>query len=277
MPRYAIVYSLLGILLFFRASPAAEQTDSQKREDAIDLLSNLIKRTVPTASVSVYDEGSEILLAGSVAHVEDIDTVMNVARAVWEKQKGQVICGLKVGGLEAVQIDLKLYRVDRAEAERVDEELFRRYSGSFGKEQVVSENEHQLDEVLLQDLESIGQAEFLTETHTLTMSGRLADGFDHAGDSRVPDLTGFGHEWIIEEHLKGNLQFRPVILPAGRVRLSIEMKYPDRKVVRLGTPTLADGQTVVLAAPDDELDVQPLPDAGDFVMLATVHVVPVAP
>jgi Flp pilus assembly secretin CpaC len=277
MARRAIFHALFGILIFSIAAPAAEKAEPDERTKAIALLTNLIRRTVPTASITLIEGGgdSAIILCGTVAHVEDVDTVLTVARAVWGENGRQVICGLKVGQLQQVQIDLKLYRIDSAGAEAADGELYRRYLESFGKGCAASENQRQLDETLLQQLESIGQAEFLTDAHIVTLTGRTAEGFLHGGDSRVPDLSGFGHEWIVEDHLKGDLLFLPVVLPDGRIRLSIEMKYPDLKVFPLGMTTLEDGETTVLAVPDGDLEIRG--KVGDIILLATVHVEPVAP
>jgi hypothetical protein len=283
MARRTTLSTLGGILLCCAASTAAREAVPDERAETIKLLCLLIQQTVPGAWVNpVAGEGSDIILCGCVAHVEDIDTVLSIARAVWGENKGRVVCEIKVRALQFVHIDLQLYRINRTGAGAADGELCRRYSEEFGTLRVDSENERELDVMLLQHLESIGQAELVTEDSILPLEGRAASCRTRAGDCYVPDVSGGAPPWIHEEQLQGDLQFMPVVLEDGRIRLSIEMKYPDRHVLSLGTTTLEDGRTAVLAAPDNELEVHytpawedPRPDARDLVLLATVHGVPV--
>jgi hypothetical protein len=280
MVRRATFSALFGILLHAVASPAAEKVAPDERAEAIELLIGYIKRTVPTASVSaIAGEGSAIILCGTVAHVEDVDTVLTVARAVWGGYGRQVICGLKVGSPQQVQIDLKLYRIDRAGAEAGDGELYRRYLESFGNLRAASQIEQEQDLLLLQHLKSIGQAEFLAQRLCVNLSGRVLTCNTKVGDCGVPDVSGFGgwaaDEWLNEDHLKGSLQFLPVVLGDGRIRLTSQMEDSDRKVFPLGTIIVEDGETAILAAPDEDLEIHG--NAGDLVLLATVHISPTAP
>ncbi len=83
----------------------------------IDLLRNILKRTVPTANVDVIPFPNGAILSGFVAHAEDVDTIVRVATSVIGGAGGQnaqnVINALTVGGVQQVQLDVTVARVDR--------------------------------------------------------------------------------------------------------------------------------------------------------------------
>lgn len=80
----------------------------------IDLLRNLIKRAVPTASVEVIPGvGGVLVLSGNVARAEDVDTILRIAGAV-TGGGANIVNAMSVGGVHQVQLDVTVARVDRS-------------------------------------------------------------------------------------------------------------------------------------------------------------------
>lgn len=78
------------------------------------LLRNLIKKTVPTASVDVQPGiGSAIILSGYVTSPQDADIVARLANSAVGSNAANVINAVQVGGVQQVQIDVVVASVDR--------------------------------------------------------------------------------------------------------------------------------------------------------------------
>jgi pilus assembly protein CpaC len=77
----------------------------------IDLLRNILKRSVPTANVDVIPFGAGVVLTGSVARIDDVDTILRIAATVLGS--ANVVNALTVGGVQQVQLDVCIARVDR--------------------------------------------------------------------------------------------------------------------------------------------------------------------
>ena len=77
-------------------------------------LRNLIKRTVPTATVDVQPGiGSTIVLSGYVTSPADADIVARLANSAVGGSNAGVINAVQVGGVQQVQIDVVIASVDR--------------------------------------------------------------------------------------------------------------------------------------------------------------------
>ncbi len=76
----------------------------------VDLLRNILKRAAPTANVDVIPFGNGAIVTGSIAHAEDAELIMTVANRMLG---GGVINGMTVGGVQQVQLDVTVARVDR--------------------------------------------------------------------------------------------------------------------------------------------------------------------
>ena len=98
-----------------------ELTDADKGKEIyevvvqtdIDLLRNILKRAVPTATVEVIPFGTGVVLSGSVARAEDVDTIIRIASTVLGGAANSVVNALTVGGVHQVQLDVTVARVDR--------------------------------------------------------------------------------------------------------------------------------------------------------------------
>ena len=98
-----------------------ELTDADKGKEIyevvvqtdIDLLRNILKRAVPTATVEVIPFGTGVVLSGSVARAEDVDTIIRIASTVLGGAANSVVNALTVGGVHQVQLDVTVASVDR--------------------------------------------------------------------------------------------------------------------------------------------------------------------
>jgi pilus assembly protein CpaC len=81
----------------------------------IDLLRNILKRAVPTASVEVIPFGASnsVVLSGYVAHAEDIDPIIRITATVLGTSPLNVVNAMTVAGVHQVQLDVTVCRVDR--------------------------------------------------------------------------------------------------------------------------------------------------------------------
>jgi pilus assembly protein CpaC len=82
----------------------------------IDLLKNILAKAVPTASVvPIPGAGNTIILTGNVAHAEDIDTVMGIARSITAggATPANIVNAMRIGGVMQVQLDVVVAFVDR--------------------------------------------------------------------------------------------------------------------------------------------------------------------
>lgn len=81
----------------------------------LNLLRNIIKRTVPTAAVDVQPGvGNVIILSGYVTNPQDADTVVRLATNAAGGNPNSVINAVQVGGGQQVQIDVVIASVNRS-------------------------------------------------------------------------------------------------------------------------------------------------------------------
>lgn len=108
-------------------TPETTETVEILVELDVELLRRLIRQAVPTAMVSVLPgAGNSIILAGTVAHAEDVPVIMNIARTITAAGTGEanVINAMRVGGVMQVQLDVVVALVSRDEIRRMSVDLF---------------------------------------------------------------------------------------------------------------------------------------------------------
>lgn len=86
----------------------------------IDAVKSVIRLTFPTANVTPIAAGTNtIVLTGHVAHAEDIEPILRVARGVIStagQGQTEVYNAMTVGGVRQVQLDVTIAQVNRTEA-----------------------------------------------------------------------------------------------------------------------------------------------------------------
>ena len=91
----------------------AKETYEVVVQTDLDLLRNILKRAVPTANVDVIPFGVGVVLTGTVARADDVDTILRIAGTVLGTGPLSVVNALTVGGVHQVQLDVTVARVDR--------------------------------------------------------------------------------------------------------------------------------------------------------------------
>ncbi|MBY0524883.1 MAG: hypothetical protein K2R98_15875 [Gemmataceae bacterium] len=222
----------------------------------IALLRNLLTRTVPTASVTpIPSGGNTVVLTGWVAHAEDIETILAIARSIGANP----INAMRAGGVQQVQLDVVVARVSRTELRRfaagvpptsganhffaeTSSGLFGVTAGSLvvpntGTATVTNQigapngaianvflsiaNQRQSTFLMLQALRDNGVAKLLSEPHLVTLSGRAAR-LNSGGQQAVPNVSGFGGTAGVQFVDFGTtLDFLPIVLGNGKIYLEV--------------------------------------------------------
>ena len=229
----------------------------------IQMLVNLLQRAVPTANVTpIPGTGNTIILAGTVAHAEDIDVIMRIAQSVVGTPgaiagpggtavvgPSGIINALRVGGVQQVQLDVCVARVNRSKLRRLSFEFslttkdFSLIStlggagaltgggGGGGTSVPASTPANIFFSVVsggttflgfLQALKDENVAKLLSKPSLVTLSGRPAS-FTDGGDQAVPDVSGIGGTAGVRfEPFGTRLNFLPIVLGNGKIYLEVE-------------------------------------------------------
>jgi pilus assembly protein CpaC len=228
----------------------------------IELLRNILRRAVPTASVNpIPGAGNTIILTGWVAHSEDVDTIMRISRTFTSGAAGgaDIINALKVGGVMQVQLDVVVARVARSEFRRMANDLYQlgdqhQFTSATGGAINVPQNltggtagqpfqvtntigspngaainsflaiftQRQTFFIFLQALRDNNLAKLLAEPRLMTLSGHAAQ-FNSGGQQAVPQVSGLGGTAGIQFVDFGTrLNFLPIVLGNGKIYLEVE-------------------------------------------------------
>lgn len=213
------------------------------------LLRNLIKRTVPTASVDVQPGlGTSIILSGYVTSPQDADTVARLANSAAGGNNANVINAVQVGGVQQVQIDVVIASVSRNQLRQRGFDFAAPGNGTPGSvsfSSIVSgllgvqtqvggsaptfssAANLQLAVVpnrffgALQALRSEGVAKFLAEPRVVTQTGRVANfraGGQQAILSGTSGITGPGVQLV---PFGTELDVLPIVYGNGMIWLDI--------------------------------------------------------
>jgi pilus assembly protein CpaC len=216
-----------------------------------ELLRQVIRRTVPTATVEVVPGvGNVIILTGFVTQPQDSDTIARIASSAVGGSVQNVINNLQVGGAQHVLIDVVLAQVDRQEIRRrgVDfavggtQAAFRStISGLLTFQQLslagIGQATVSPDANLtlgiappqifgaLQALRSEGLAKFLSEPKLVTQSGRPA--FLRVGGQQavLGPASGINGPGAILENVGTQLEFLPIVMGNGRIYLEVNPQF----------------------------------------------------
>src|SRR5262249_35988716 len=83
----------------------------------IEYLRNVLRRTVPTANVEpIPGSQNSLIIRGTVSRAEDVDIILNAARAV---AGGNVVNAMRVAGVQQVQLCVTVARVSRDQFRRM--------------------------------------------------------------------------------------------------------------------------------------------------------------
>lgn len=218
----------------------------------VEYLRTQLKRAVPTANVTpIPVSNNAVILSGTADKAEDIDVVLRVAQSLGV----QVINGMRVGGVQQVQLDVVVASVTRSEqrnfgfdflldsrnfffgstvAQAVGQPTSVGAGGVFSVAPALIGNPTANSNVLfgvihngygflgfLQALRQEGVAKLLAQPRLVTKSGRPAS-FLVGGEQAVPVPAGLGQIGVQFEEFGTRLNFLPIVLGNGKIHLEVE-------------------------------------------------------
>jgi pilus assembly protein CpaC len=233
-------------------------TDVEGKSDTFDVivqfdveyLRSLLKRAVPTASVEPIPAGNNsIILTGTVAHIEDIQIILDTTNSI-VGGGNRIVNAMRVGGVQQVQLCVVVARVSRNELRSMAFTFFdqgqRHFFGSTiggpgsssstaataigGSTSSVTQstnlvlgfvNNKQSFFGYLNALRNEGLAKVITEPRLMTLSGRTASFLD-GGEQAIPVPAGLGQVGTQFEEFGTRLNFLPIVLGNGKIHLEVE-------------------------------------------------------
>ena len=225
----------------------------------IELLRNILTRSVPTASViPIPGAGNTIILTGWVARAEDVETIMRIARTFTAGGAGgaDIVNAMRVGGVMQVQLDVVVARVARSEFRRMACDLYNigaqhQYingtggaialtgltvqggvnnlttglgtpNGAAANQFLAIFTNSQNIFFFLQALRDNNLAKLLSEPRLVTLSGHAAR-INSGGEQAVPQVSGLGGTAGVQFVPFGTtLSFLPIVLGNGKIYLEVE-------------------------------------------------------
>ncbi len=222
----------------------------------VDYLTCQIRKAVPLGQINVIANGTNsVILVGYVHRAEDI----NVVQAIAQSLGFTVINGLRLNGVQQVQLDVVVAQVRRTKGrnfgfnflQNANQQIFGSTVGNlipaaqtavgvpsgilqppqFG--QVLNNaptNTNLFGGVItnragflgfLQALENEGLAKLLSQPRLVTLSGNPAS-FLNGGEQAVPVPAGLGQVGVQFEEFGTRLNFLPIVLGNGRIHLEVE-------------------------------------------------------
>jgi pilus assembly protein CpaC len=300
----------------------AETLDVVVQQD-IEYLRSLIKRTVPSANVDpIPGSNNTIILKGTVAHIEDILVILGAARAVGGDQ---IVNDLRVGGVQQIELCVTVASISRSQFRAMSFNFLGNSKNTFYGSTIgqavsnpvvagVTSSTFSVAPILggvpgtpngeptnlffgvlhngwglltfLQALKEENIVKALAEPKLVTLSGKPAS-FLSGGEQAVPIPAGLGQVGVQFEEFGTRLNFLPVVLGGGRIRLEVEPEIsalnpafgttiqgtvvPGRSTQRVHTTVeLEDGQTFVIGGliqKDIRGSVSKVPVLGDLPFL----------
>ncbi|HZY86438.1 MAG TPA: hypothetical protein VFE78_16510 [Gemmataceae bacterium] len=292
----------------------------------IEYLRSQLRRGVPTANLEPIPTGNNaIILTGTLARAEDAP----IAQAIAQSVGFTVVNAMRVGGVQQVQLDVAIASVNRSAframafnflvnsknfflgstvGQAVAEPgligvgaplgptfLGQALSGVPGAPNgqptnllfgVIHSSWGLLNFLQALKIESV--VKDLAEPRLVTLSGRPAS-FLAGGEQAVPVPAGLGQVGVQFEEFGTRLNFLPIVLGNGKIRLEVEPEFsqlnaangtsingtvvPGRTTQRVNTTVeLEDGQTFVIGGliqRDMTASIQRVPVLGDIPYLST--------
>jgi pilus assembly protein CpaC len=248
-----------------------EELDVVVQQD-VEFLRTMIRRAVPTANVEpIPISGNTIVLRGTVAHAEDVDTILGIARGL---AGSQIVNQIKVAGVQQVQLCVTVAAVSRSEFRRMAFDFI--ISGnnanfgsilgasSLGAQPTVTAGSPLTSALLgtpngaptnlfltvsnhgtnflafLQALKEDNVVKLLAEPKLVTLSGRSAS-FLSGGEQAIPVPAGLGQVGVQFEEFGTRLNFLPVVLGGGKIHLEVE---PEVSSLNAAFGTVIQGTVV---------------------------------
>ncbi|OWK41642.1 type II and III secretion system protein family protein [Fimbriiglobus ruber] len=213
------------------------------------LLENVIRQTVPTASVKVIPGvGNVIILSGYVTKPEDSDTVIRIASSAVGGTANNVINALQIGGSQHVLIDVTVAQIDRTLL-RQRGFSFAVNGSSFGVSSIINglaSNTSGLPSSFtpatagpnivasivpagtigaLQALKTEGVAKFLSEPKVITQTGRAAHLLSGGQQAILSPSSGINGPGVTLQPIGTTLDVLPIVFGNGKIYLEVNPSF----------------------------------------------------
>ena len=242
----------------------------------VEYLTSQIRRAVPLANVDVIPNGANsVILTGYTSRAEDIQVLEQVAKNVGLSPGKEltVINGVRLNGVQQVQLDVVIARVARSKSRSFGVNFFLNgRNGVFGQatgnlatlggpvgvpsailqptqfSQILNATPGGTTNLFggvignsagflgfLEALQSESLAKILAQPRLVSQSGQPANFLD-GGQQAVPSVGGLGVVGVTFQDFGTSLTFLPIVLGNGRIHLEVEP--------RVSTLDAASGTTV---------------------------------
>ncbi|QDU90107.1 Type II secretion system protein D precursor [Pirellulimonas nuda] len=222
-------------------------------------LEHALKTQFPNSSIKVYRYSSSLVLTGFIDRPDYVTPIVQMA----EDYSPKVINNISVGGVQQVLLKVKVFEVNRTKSRELgfDWALVSGGGGfvsarsaniltSIGGSSAISGTGQTVNFGIvsggsnffgmLEALQSNGVAKILAEPNLVAISGRPAQ-FNEGGEVPVIIPQGLGQQSIEYKPFGTQVDFLPIVLGNGRIRLEVRPRISARDEA-LGTPL---GDTVI--------------------------------
>jgi pilus assembly protein CpaC len=223
--------------------------------DRVKELSDMIRRAVPTASVSVTssDSGNTVLLTGTVLTTDDARAIQQIAAGVG----GNVVNNIRIGGVQQVQLEVLIAVVNRSEARNMTFSWAHNssnffissiFGGPFAFTNAIATatagaasdlsttgganlpfgivNSRSSFQGFLQALRTENLAKIIAEPRLMTLSGRPAF-LVSGGETPLLTSSGQGAPSISYKQFGTVVNFLPIVLGNGKIHLEVRPELSD--------------------------------------------------
>lgn len=230
------------------------QGDEEEREAKRRDLLEQIHKAVPTAVVDVIVPGSgAIVLTGTVPHSETVHVIQELAHGVFG-QAANVVNGLRVGGVQQVQVEVTIARVNRSKFRSMGLSFLNTGQHHFlastiggagnvagagtltgGPGSILSPtgsltaspnavfgifNDKQSFMQYLTALNTEGLAKVMSEPRVMTLSGRQA-WIVSGGETPILTTSGTGAPSVTYKTFGTIVNFLPIVLGNGKIHMEV--------------------------------------------------------
>jgi pilus assembly protein CpaC len=215
----------------------------------VEYLKYLLRIGVPTASINVQPGASgTVILTGYLTRAEDIQLALDIARSVIGDR---IINGLRIGGVQQVQLDVVVAQVARSEMRNLSFAFQQSgtdhfvastlglsstvagsaatgiasssssLSGSPGNLFLGIVGNRESFFGFLEALRNENLLKLMAQPKLIAMSGRSAS-FLSGGEQAIPVPAGLGQVGVQFEEFGTRINFLPIVLENGMIHLEVE-------------------------------------------------------
>jgi pilus assembly protein CpaC len=262
----------------------------------LEQLRTMLRQAVPTANLGLIPgPNNYVVLTGEVARIEDIEVIMRIATSAMGLPE-KVINNMRVGGVQQVQIDVVVARVNRSKTRNFGFSFF-----ETGQQHFISSNIGGNGSLLttptsvnvlqpaatltqspnlilgiandkqgffgfLQAMRVEGLAKVLAEPRVVTLSGVEAY-IVSGGETPILTVSGLGAPTVTYKQFGTVVRFIPTVLGNGKIRLKVAPEVSRRNDANSLTIQSSIGVTSVPGFETQKVDATVEIESGQTLVL----------